>query len=179
MTTLINSTRPNRAARGGRHRSTRPRTLNLVDLENLVGGDVDAPRVRETWSQFVSAVDTRFDDHSTVAVSGRHAAAAFFALPTGIRRVIGANRPDGADLALIDSIEIDWVTANFGQVVIASGDHIFAPMARQFREAGLGVIQVLGAGRCSAELYRQCTDHRYLPQIPKPLNAPQPFSACA
>ena len=178
MTTSISTTRPNCAARIGRHRSTRPRTLNLVDLENLVGGHVDAARVRETWSQFVNAVDTRFDDQSTVAVSGRHAAAAFFALPTGIRRVIGPNRPDGADLALIDSVEIDWVAANFGQVVIASGDHIFAPMARQFREAGLGVIQVLGAGACSAELYRQCTEHRYLPSSPKPPSAPQRAIAC-
>ena len=57
VTTLINSTRPNRAARGGRHRSTRPRTLNLVDLENLVGGDVDAPRVRETGNMSHSLDD--------------------------------------------------------------------------------------------------------------------------
>lgn len=179
MTALTNTTRSSRAARAGRHRRTRPRTLNLVDLENLVGGDVDDARVRETWSQFVSAVDARFDDHSTVAVSVRHAAAAFFALPTGIRRVIGSDRPDGADLALIDSVEIDWVAANFGQVVIGSGDHIFAPMARRFREAGLGVIQVLGAGRCSAELYRQCTEHRYLPHALKPPSPPQPAVACA
>lgn len=173
MTALISAARRNGSARVGRHRSTRPRTLNLVDLENLVGGDV-----REVWSQFVDVVDTRYDDHSTVAVSRRHAAAAFFALPTRMQRVIGANRPDGADLALIDSVEIAWVAANFGQVVIASGDHIFAPMARQFRQAGLGVIQVLGAGACSAELYRQCTEHRYLPRTPKPPTAPPHAIAC-
>lgn len=178
MTAMISAARRNGSARVGRHRSTRPRTLNLVDLENLVGGDMQAPLVREVWLQFVDVVETRYDDHSTVAVSGRHAAAAFFALPTGIQRVIGANRPDGADLALIDSVEIAWVAANFGQVVIASGDHIFAPMARQFREAGLGVIQVLGAGACSAELYRQCTEHRYLPRTPKPLSAPPHAIAC-
>jgi hypothetical protein len=152
--------------------------LNLIDLENLVGGEVQGTLVREVWSQFVHVVGTRYDDHSTVAVSGRHAAAAFFALPTGIQRVIGANRPDGADLAQIDSVEIAWAAAHFGQVVIASGDHIFAPMARQFRAAGLGVIQVLGAGACSAELYRQCTEHRYLPHAPKPPSAPQRIIAC-
>ena len=126
----------------------------------------------------MDAVDIRYDDHSTVAVSGRHAAAAFFALPPGIQRVIGANRPDGADLALIDSVEIDWVASNFGQVVIASGDHIFAPMARKFRAAGLSVIQVLGAGGCSAELYRQCTEHRYLLRVPKAQGAQQHAVAC-
>ncbi|WP_071289566.1 NYN domain-containing protein [Mycolicibacterium llatzerense] len=178
MTTMIGAESQRGAGRVGRHRSTRPRTLNLIDLENLVGGEVRAPRVREVWAQFVNIVDTRFDDHSTVAVSGRHAAAAFFALPTGIQRVIGANRPDGADLALIDSVEITWAAANFGQVVIASGDHIFAPIARKFRDAGLGVIQVLGAGACSAELYRQCTEHRYLPRAPKPRIAHHNAIAC-
>lgn len=178
MTTTINTESRRGAARVGRHRSTRPRTLNLIDLENLLGGEVQDPRVRAVWSQFADAVDIRYDDHSTVAVSGRHAAAAFFALPSGIQRVIGANRPDGADLALIASVEIDWVASNFGQVVIASGDHIFAPMARKFREAGLSVIQVLGAGSCSAELYRQCTEHRYLPRAPKAQVAQQHAIAC-
>lgn len=148
--------------RAGRHRSSRPRTINLVDLENLVGGDVNNELVRRTWSEFVGVTDTRYDDHSTVAVSKRHAATAFFALPSAIRRVIGANRPDGADIALLESVDTDWAAANFGQVVIASGDHIFAPLAQQFRDAGLRVMQVIGAGRCSAELYGACTEHRYL-----------------
>ena len=50
MTATINTESRRGAARVGRHRSTRPRTLNLVDLENLVGGDVQDPRVREVWS---------------------------------------------------------------------------------------------------------------------------------
>ncbi len=178
MTTMISTESRCGTARVGRHRSTRPRTLNLIDLENLVGGEVQAPRVREVWSQFVDAVGFRYDDHSTVAVSRRHAADAFFALPSGIQRVIGANRPDGADLALIDCVDIRWVTANFGQVVIASGDHIFAPLAREFRQAGLSVVQVLGAGACSAELYCQCTEHRYLPRSAKPQGAEQHAIAC-
>ena len=93
------------------------------------------------------------------AVARRHAATTFFALPVGVRRVIGANGPDGADLALIDSIDVDWATRNFGRVVIGSGDHIFSPLARQLTARGLQVLMVTGGGYCSAELYRACTAH--------------------
>lgn len=126
MTPLI-AARPNRGpfVRGGRHRSTRPRTLNLIDLENLVGGHVHAHFVRTTWSEYRAVIGARHSDHSTVAVSRKNAAEAFFALPANVHRVIGADGPDGADLALIDSVDDGWITANFGQVVIGSGDHIF------------------------------------------------------
>ena len=133
--------------RPGRHRLTRPRTLNLVDLENLVGGRVETDAVRDVWSEFVAVADLRHDDHSCVAVSRQHAAAAFFGLPGNVQRIVGPNGPDGADLALLDAIDYRWATANFGQVIIASGDHIFAPVADRFRDAGLPVVQVIGSGQ--------------------------------
>lgn len=71
---------------------------------------------------------------------------------------------DRADAALIEAVDIAWVVANFGQVVIGSGDHIFAPLARRFRAAGLHVVQVIGGGGCSAALYRACHEQRYLPR---------------
>jgi hypothetical protein len=146
----------------GRHRCTRPRTLNIVDLENLVGGDVDISLVRDAWSEFVGVTGARYGDHSAVAVAKCNAASAFFGLPSNIHRIVGLDQPDGADIALIDSIDIDWATHNFGQIVIASGDHIFAPVAREFRDAGLRVAQVIGAGHCSTDLYLACDEHRYL-----------------
>lgn len=146
----------------GRHRSTRPRTFNLIDLENLVAGRVNPVSVNEAWSEFTAAIDARHTDLTTVAVSRRNAAAAFFSLPANLQRVVGANCPDGADIALIASVDIDWVVANFGQVIIGSGDHIFAPLARRFRSAGLNVVQVIGRGACSASLYRACNEQRYL-----------------
>lgn len=152
-----------RTRRTGRHRNTRPRTLHLLDVENLLGGRVCTASVRTMWTDFVTAVDARWDDLSTVAVARRHAATTFFALPDAVRRVVGGDGPDGADLALIESVDVDWVHRNFGRVVIASGDHIFTGPARQFSTRGLEVVQVIGDGRCSAELYRACTEHRYLP----------------
>lgn len=148
--------------RTGRHRSVRPRTFNLLDLENLVGGRVDAAAVRDVWSEFGEIIDTRHTDLTTVAVSRRHAATAFLALPANLHRVIGANVPDGADTALINSVDVGWIAANFGQVVIASGDHIFAPLARRLGNNGLHVIQVIGRGACSAALYLACNEQKYL-----------------
>lgn len=162
MTTATTNADHSRVPGAGRHRSSRPRTLNLVDLENLVGGDVVTPRVQSTWSEFVQVTDSRHHDLSTVAVARRHATTAFFALPSTILRLVGEDRPDGADIALIESIDADWTAANFGQVVIGSGDHIFAPTARQLRDRGLRVVQVIGAGRCSTDLYLACSEHRYL-----------------
>jgi hypothetical protein len=150
--------------RPGRHRCTRPRTLHLVDVENLVSGDVSAHLVRQMWAEFVDVLGVRWNDHSTVAVSRRNAATAFLALPSGLRRVVGADGPDGADLALIESVDVDWAAAHFGQVVIASGDHIFAPLANRLRARGIPVVQVIGGGKSSAQLYLACTDHKYLAQ---------------
>ncbi|WP_370500186.1 NYN domain-containing protein [Mycolicibacterium sp. jd] len=116
----------------------------------------------EVWSEFSEIVDTRYTDLTTVAVSRRHAATAFFALPGNLQRVVGSNCPDGADIALIDSVDVDWVAAHFGQVVIASGDHIFAALACRFRSAGLHVVQVIGHGASSAALYRACSEQKYL-----------------
>lgn len=159
--------------RPGRHRMTRPRRLHLLDVENLVAGRVSNQSVTTMWSQFVAAVDLRWDDLSTVSVSRRHAATTFFALPTDVHRVIGSDVHDGADVALIESVDVDWASRNFGRVVIGSGDHIFAPLARQLTENGLQVLQVTGIGYCSADLYRACTGHTTLRRQRRPATALQ------
>lgn len=158
--------------RGGRHRSTRPRTLSLLDVENLVRDGIKTHRVADMWTEFVEVTQPRWDDHTTVAVASRHAATAFLALPAGVRRVVGNNGPDGADQALLASADIDWVAAHFGRVVIGSGDHIFAPLAEALRAKGLSVVQVIGAGACSAQLYRACSEHKYLPNTRKTTRGP-------
>jgi uncharacterized LabA/DUF88 family protein len=58
-----------------------------------------------------------------------------------------AQGPDGADLELLVDVDTflgaDDLKSRFAEVTIASGDHIFAPAARQFREAGLTVHVVV------------------------------------
>lgn len=148
---------------GGRHRCSRARALHLVDLENLLAGRVDGPSVTATWHQYQQVTGMRWDDHVVVAVAKKHAAATFLALPTAIQRVIGRNTPDGADLALIDAIDLDWAARRFGQVMVATGDGIFTDTARRLRARGLQVVQVIGGGLPATRLYRQCPTQLYLP----------------
>jgi len=58
-----------------------------------------------------------------------------------------AQGPDGADLELLVDVDTflgaDDLKSRFAEVTIASGDHIFAPAARRFREAGLTVHVVV------------------------------------
>lgn len=149
--------------RVGRHRCIRPRTLHLIDLENLLAGRVDTDTVADIWDEYRQVTGMRWDDHVIVAVSKRNAAATFFALPETVQRVIGSNGPDGADLALISAVDINWAVKRFGQVMVATGDHIFTDTTTGLRAAGLPVVQVIGGGAPAADLYRQCTSQLYLP----------------
>ena len=152
-----------RRPRVGRHRSTRPRTLHLVDLENLLAGRVIGEDVADVWAEYSRVTALHRDDHVVVSVAKRHAEAAFFALP-GVQRVIGADGPDGADIALIDAVPIGWAASRFAQVMLASGDHIFGDIASRLRAEGLPVALVIGAGTAAYELYLRCDSQLYLPQ---------------
>ena len=154
---------PTQVLGGGRHRCVRPRTLHLVDLENLLGGDVEQHAVTSLWCQYRTLTGMRWDDHVIVAVSRRHAATAFLALPGTVQRVVGRNTADGADLALIDAVDARWAQRRFEQAMVATGDHIFAETARHLNDLGLEVVQVIGRGLPSAHLYRQCSRQLYLP----------------
>ncbi|WP_338481343.1 NYN domain-containing protein [Rhodococcus sp. DN22] len=141
----------------GHHRSTRPRTLHLVDLENLLDGRVETEAVTEIWREYRQVTGMGSDDHVVVAVAKRNAAAAFFGLPQSVQRIIGDNGPDGADLALLDAVDIDWSAKRFGQVMVSPGDHIFTGTARGMKAAGMQVVQVIGGGTSSTALYLQCS----------------------
>jgi hypothetical protein len=90
-------------------------------------------------------------DAVMVAVGTSNAATAFFALPTSIQRLVGRGC-DGADLALLAAGEFDWARKCFERVIVASGDHIFAPRIQQWSSAGLPVELVLGAGTMAGVL---------------------------
>lgn len=154
----VSSRRP----KPGRHRSHRARTLHLLDLENLVDGYVAYESVESVWNEYRQVTGMLADEQAIVSVAKRNAKAAFFALPSGVRRVLGSDGPNGADAALIDSIDAKWVAANFGQVMLASGDHIFTPTVQQFLNFGVPVVQVIGGGFSAYELYAACTSQLYL-----------------
>lgn len=146
----------------GKHRAPETRSLHLIDLENLVGGVVTAERVRAVWQRYVEVVGVDRDDAVVVSVAKRNSAVAAFNLPPNILRVIGQDVHDGADVALAEAVDVRHSATRFSRVYLASCDHYFSGLAREFRALGRPVTQVIGSALVSAELYRACPSNLYL-----------------
>lgn len=129
------------------------RTLHLVDIENLVAGRATGPNLRVADHTYRRVIGVNDGDQVRIACATPAAATLAFAVPTGRQLLIGGHGPDAADLALIDSVDIAFTAARFQAVVIASSDHIFAPLAAALARAGLTVTIAHRAGnRCAAAL---------------------------
>jgi hypothetical protein len=127
-----------------------------VDLENILGTERSVESISSAWSALENLLDIHDRDHVVVASGPALAATALFRIPVG--RVAYKVRAgvDGADLILIDQFDADWLARRYRRFVIASGDHLFAPLARAAADRGVEVVQVLGRGLPSAELARAC-----------------------
>jgi NYN domain len=80
----------------------------------------------------------------------------------GIRTHVHRGGIDAADQALLRMLDHD-VPMTCGTVVIASGDHVFAPSVRCLREQGKRVEVVACRGTVSAELYASADSfHEFL-----------------
>lgn len=145
-------------------RDSRTRALHLIDLENLVGTARDAESVRQAWTAYLRAVPVLPGDAVVVGTAAHFAGTAWFALPEhGIRRVVGANAPDGADLALLAAIDPGRDFQRFDVLVVGSGDHIFGDLAGLAREAGM-TVDIVYSDCVSWKLAR----HGRLHRIPLP-----------
>ena len=130
----------------GRHRRSVPRTLHLIDLENLCPhGHVTANAVDRVWQLYTSRVGVYNDDGVVVAVDGARALVASGSLPRGIRLLTGRG-PNGADRVLLGVVDVAWAKRRYERVVVASGDHVFAPSIRACQAAGVRVELVAGCG---------------------------------
>lgn len=132
------------------------RTFHLVDMENLVGGAVSTRSVAGAWTEYVTAAGVREGDQVVVGVARRHAATTFFALPTGIRRLVGSDGPDGADRALLEAVDVGLVAERFERVVIGSGDHAFTDLAAELLQRGISMVEVVGKGSPARGLTTVC-----------------------
>ncbi len=151
--TIIDTTRNSTNTVGGR-----PRTVHIIDIENELGGSiVTADQVSTWWRVYRDhAVGVRSDDQVIVATGHRAAATVWFALPqTGIQRRVRGGI-DGADHALIESVDIPHLASRYERLVIASGDNIFTDLALRARARGMRVHQVVGKGTSSRTLTAAC-----------------------
>jgi hypothetical protein len=145
-------------------RDTQGRRLQLVDIENLAGGAGLAPDVyRRVWHIYRHyALTTRPGDQVVLAGSRRTVRAAAPALLGEPVQWRVRDGKDGADLALLEYADLRHAVRRFSTLVIASGDHIFADLARAAGDAGMRTHQIIGRGFASIDLWRACDTHAKL-----------------
>jgi len=117
------------------------RTLHLVDLENLVGGSKASPAdVEAALCDYELVVRFGPDDHRVVACAR---GLAFPAKHRWAGSLVKVSRGiDGADRLLLAEASPDYVFAHYDRVVIASGDHCFAPLVAELDRGGVAVSVV-------------------------------------
>jgi NYN domain len=128
------------------------RSHHIIDIENLYGEHRRAQY--EPWfaDLYAGVVGLGPTDLVSVAADHKRAFAVDSVFP-GARRLVGRG-VDGADVALIDSIDWPSLARGCDTVVIASGDYRFVDVAYRARSLGLRVVVV--SRRRSLSRYLKC-----------------------
>ena len=127
------------------------RRLVAMDIENINGGAVqDQYRAAAAWQVIANAIDLDDRDHVVVGV-GPSSLLASGASHLGARFVLGRGL-SGADRALVEVLRDERVADRFGEVVIVSGDGIFADTAADLAMHGVRVTVVCRSGHVSSRL---------------------------
>jgi hypothetical protein len=119
------------------------RTLYVVDIENLgCWSHLTYDQVAWCHGRVFTLVPATLGDQTVIAASGHNAEAMSFGWSTSAVRRIRSG-VDGADHELLDALsDVRWVASRFEQVIVCSGDYIFAAAVAALKAAGLQVIVV-------------------------------------
>jgi hypothetical protein len=129
-----------------------PRTLHLVDLENLLGDPrAEGRTALHALDVYLELAAWRDGDVVVLATNPALMLTIAFALPVPMNTHTACGR-DGADLALLSHAPPEWIAKRFDRLVIGSGDGIFAARARAAQERGVAVRVVARRGGCSKRL---------------------------
>lgn len=121
---------------------SRKRRYILLDIENPTRGATATPeQIAIFWGILTQqAPGIAPHDHVVVGASRRVVRKYRHAIHgTNVKWVVGADTPDGADDALLAAIDLYRVAREYDELVIVSGDHAFADLARRAKAAGLSV----------------------------------------
>lgn len=119
----------------------RGRTLHLVDIENLADchpPDRRAVRVASRAYRYVAC--PRLDDHVVIGCDSGLAVEVGLAWPSA--RIVAGHGADGADRALLHSVDSAWAVTHYDRVVVGSGDHAFTDLVLDLRAGGVTVCVV-------------------------------------
>ncbi len=135
------------------HGGTGPRRVHVIDLENLAGtGHLDRDTVAACAAVYGDLGLLDPDDHVIIGCNPQVQLEVGLGWPTPHRRVVG-HGPDGADLALLDVIDHERLDDRFAEVVVASGDGIFADAVADLRARGAAVTVVSRPEALAWQLY--------------------------
>ena len=144
------------------------RALHLIDLENLCGaGSTTTEDAARVLAAYVDAVKIGPADSIHIGVAHHMATAVMPVLCVFPGRLHVRSGRDGAETALLDSIDLTHISTRFSRLIIASADRTFTEAANEARRLGMTVWQVTGRGDLSRELSR-VTDLRMRLRLPRP-----------
>lgn len=144
------------------------RALHLIDLENLCGaGSTTAEDAARILAAYVDAVKIGPADSIHIGVAHHMATAVMPVLCVFPGRLHVRSGRDGAETALLDSIDLAHISTRFSRLIIASADRTFTEAANEARRLGMTVWQVTGRGGLSHELSR-VADRRMRLRLPRP-----------
>jgi hypothetical protein len=133
-----------------RHTLTPGRQIILVDIENVVGGAVlTSAAAKWARTQIENVLDVRYDAHVVIGTS--HIGYLDTALAWPNKQYVVNSGPDGADLALLGEIAT-LRTDRYDEIVLVSGDGIFADPIASLGRQGARVTVVAHYGHCSSRL---------------------------
>jgi hypothetical protein len=138
-----------------------PRTLHLVDIENLAGAAIPSlVQVMDVQDRYARSLSVGLDDQVVMASSHLGFMNAALGWPHARYRV--RSGPDGADLELLDVIWHEDVATRFTHIVIGSGDGTFVNAAQTLSDGGVWVTVVSRWGSLSPRLAHAARDVIYL-----------------
>lgn len=121
---------------------TRARRYVLFDVENpTCGAQASRAELAGLW-RILQGQAPGFSVRDHIVIGAARSVAAKYSgviVAPNVKWVIGANAPDGADRALLAAIDLYRVAREYDELVIISGDHAFAPLARRAKKLGLRV----------------------------------------
>ena len=138
------------------------RRLFVVDIENAVGsGRIDEESCVSVERRIESVYLPNPGDLTVIGVS--HKNNLYPAHAWSGARVVIKQGHDGADLALESVLAHENVEGRFGEVVIVSGDHLFATQAARLKSLGVKVTVDSRARQLARVLAFSCSYVRLAP----------------
>lgn len=138
------------------HRPGYNRRLFAVDIENVIGsGHIDAASVEKAEERVEEEYSIGENDFVVIGVS--YDANLFPASAWKGARPVFQRGKDGADHALMHVLDHENVEGRFDEVVLLSGDGIFADSVARLEKLGVRVVVRSEAEHTSRRLARLCT----------------------